>query len=102
MDRYAILDRFNRVIKYRHEEEIKEKIKPYYIRRLKENVLKELPPKMFKDVFVELPKKKKKAYMDLIKGRSEVTQESQAATIVLRARQFLDFPELIDMRNPFC
>jgi len=100
MDRYAILDRFNRVIKYRHEEEIKEKIKPYYIRRLKENVLKELPPKMFKDVFVELPKKEKKAYMDLIKGKSEVTQESQAATIVLRARQFLDFPELLDMRNP--
>jgi SWI/SNF-related matrix-associated actin-dependent regulator 1 of chromatin subfamily A len=39
-----------------HPEELHERIKHYFIRRKKEEVLKELPPKVFVDVPVEMPK----------------------------------------------
>lgn len=100
MNRYAIVDNYRRVIRYRNEGEVKEKINPYYVRRLKCDVLTQLPPKIFKDIFVDLPERERRVYRDLIKGKAEITQEMQAATVILRARQFLDFPELIDLRNP--
>ena len=45
-----------------NEEELHEKIKGYFIRRKKEDVLKELPPKVFVDVPVLLDKDYKKKY----------------------------------------
>lgn len=100
MNRHAILNEYNRVIRYLHVDEVKEKIRPYYVRRLKEEVLKDLPPKIFKDIYVELPIRERRVYNDLIKGKNEITEELMAATKVLRARQFLNFPEVLDLRNP--
>jgi SNF2 family DNA or RNA helicase len=38
-------------------------------------------------------------YKKIIKGKSDVTSESSAAELMLRARQFLDFPEIVGMHN---
>ena len=100
MERYAVTNYFKAVVGYKNVDEVKEKIEPYYLRRLKHVVLKDLPEKIYKDVFVELSNKEMKLYKDLIKKKNEVTSEAMAATVVLRARQFCDFPEILDMRNP--
>ena len=40
-----------------------------------------------------------KIYKDLISGASEITEEDAALTRLIRVRQFLNFPEIIQMRN---
>ena len=99
MERYAEYDYFGAVKGYHHIKEVSDKIAPYYIRRLKEEVLKDLPPKIFKDMHVELSDKNMKAYKDLIKKRNEITENASAVELLIRARQFLDFPEILGMHN---
>lgn len=99
MERYAEYDYFGAVKGYHHIKEVSDKIAPYYLRRLKEEVLKDLPPKIFKDMHVELSDKNMRAYKDLIKKRSEITENSTAVELLIRARQFLDFPEILGMHN---
>lgn len=99
MERHAEYDWFGAVKGYRFIEEVRQKIEPYYLRRLKEVVLKDLPPKMFKDMRVELSDKNMKDYKRLIKGCTSITEEAQAIEVLIRARQFLDFPEIVGMRN---
>lgn len=99
MERHAVFDNFGNPKAYIHVQEVRDKITPYYIRRQKEKVLKDLPEKLHKDVYVELGKAEYKLYKDIIKGAHEITGEDQAAIRLLRTRQFLDFPELLDLRN---
>ena len=99
MDNHAIKDHFGQVTGYYGVQEVRDKINPYYIRRLKEKVLKDLPPKLYKDIYVDLPEKEMKIYKDLISGASEITEEDAALTRLIRVRQFLNFPEIIRMRN---
>lgn len=99
MERYAEYDYFGVVKGYHHIKEVSEKIAPYYLRRLKEDVLKDLPPKMFKDMHVELSPKNMKAYNDLVKKKNEITENARAVELLIRARQFLDFPEILGMHN---
>lgn len=99
MERHAVKDFFGQVTGYVNVQEVRDKINPYYIRRLKENVLKDLPPKLYKDVYVDLPPREMKIYRDLISGANEITSEDLALTRIIRVRQFLNFPELLDFRN---
>lgn len=98
--RYADLDYWGAVKRYKNVQEVKDKINPYYLRRTKDVVLKDLPPKIFKDVYVELPSREMKLYKDILKGKTKVTEESEAAVLMMRLRQFCDFPEILDFRNP--
>lgn len=99
MERHAIFDNFGNPKAYIHVQEVRDKIVPYYIRRQKEKVLKDLPEKLHKDIYVELGKAEYRLYKDIIKGAHEITEEEQAAVRILRTRQFLDFPELLGMHN---
>lgn len=99
MERYAEYDYFGSVKGYHRVNEVRDKIEPYYLRRLKEVVFKDLPPKIFKDLHVELSDKNMRDYKKIIKGKSDITAEASAAELVIRARQFLDFPEIIGLHN---
>ena len=99
MERYAEYDYFGAVKGYHHIKEVSDKISPYYLRRKKEEVLKDLPPKLFKDMHVELSAKNMKAYKALIKKKNEITENATAAELLIRARQFLDFPEILGLHN---
>ena len=99
MERYAEYDYFGAVKGYHHIKEVSDKIAPYYLRRLKEEVLKDLPPKIHKDMMVELSPKNLKAYKDLVKKKNEITENASAMELVMRARQFLDFPEILGLHN---
>ena len=99
MARYAEYDYFGSVKGYHRVNEVRDKIAPYYLRRLKEVVFKDLPPKLFKDLHVELSDKNMRDYKKISNGKSEITAEAAAAELVIRARQFLDFPEIIGLHN---
>lgn len=99
MERYAEYDYFGAVKGYHHIKEVADKISPYYLRRKKEEVLKDLPPKLFKDMHVELSAKNMKAYKDLVKKKNDITENASAAELLIRARQFLDFPEILGIHN---
>ena len=99
MERYAEYDYFGAVKGYHHIKEVSDKISPYYLRRKKEEVLKDLPPKLFKDMHVELSAKNMKAYKDLVKKKNDITENASAAELLIRARQFLDFPEILGIHN---
>ena len=99
MERYAEYDYFGAVKGYHRIAEVSTKIDPYYLRRQKEEVLKDLPPKIFKDMHVQLSPANMKAYMDIVKKRSEITTEASAIELLIRARQFLDFPEILGLHN---
>jgi len=99
LERYAEFDWFGGIKGYHHVQEVSDKIAPYYLRRVKEKVLKDLPPKIYKDMHVIMSDKNMKAYKDIIKGKSAITEDKQATEMIMRARQFLDFPEIVNMHN---
>ena len=96
LDRYAIRDEYNAVTGYINVDEVRSTIEPYFLRRLKEEVAKELPEKIFKNVYVELSTEERKIYNAIRNHTHEITQEAEAITAILRARQFCDAPVLVD------
>lgn len=100
LERYANLDFFGRVLGYKNIGQVREKIAPYYLRRLKTQVLKDLPPLLYKDIYVELEPKEMKEYNEIVKGKSKVITESDAMSLLIKARQFCDFPQIVGLKNP--
>ena len=96
LDRYAIRNEYNGVIAYVKVEEVRKTIEPYFLRRLKKDVAKELPDKIFKNVYVELSTEERKIYNAIRNQAHKITEEAQAITAVLRARQFCNAPGLVD------
>ena len=76
IEKYAILDYFGSIKGYKNIGEVKEKIRPFYIRRLKEKVLKDLPEKIFTDLHVELDSKCLKEYKKIASRKHEITKEN--------------------------
>ena len=97
MWRYAIRDEYNAVLEYKNVEDFYKTIRPFFIRRLKKDVAKDLPDKLFKAKYITLPKEELKLYEELVNQEHHITCEAEAMTVVLRARQFCDSPGLLDM-----
>lgn len=85
-------------------EELKKKISPYILRRLKSDVLKDLPPKVEQHIFVEMEPEQKKLYDErqayfhkIIKGSIETEGLANSQFILLQAltelRQLASIPE---------
>lgn len=100
MKRHAIYNYFGAVEGYKHVEEVKEKITPYYIRRLKKNVLTDLPDKIFQDIYVEFDNKAMKEYRKLASRKHEITEEKEAIVALIRCRQYCNFPATIGIDKP--
>lgn len=81
--------------------------RPFVLRRTKEKILKELPPKTENDVYLELTEKQKALYkktVEMIRAtiddayRSKTSQQAQiiALTAILKLRQLCVSPRLLD------
>lgn len=99
MEKYAIHDYWGAVKGYKNIDEVKHKIRPFYVRRLKENVIDDLPDKIYIDLRVKLDPKAQKDYDKIAKRKHEITEESAAIEAIIRCRQFCDFPELLKLRH---
>lgn len=95
MQRHAETDYFGKVVRYRRIGEVREKIAPYFIRRLKKDVLKDLPDKVYSNRMVELSAAEKKVYRELAENGHSATEDAAALVAVIRCKQFCDSPRLI-------
>lgn len=95
LSKYADLDIWGNVVGYKNIEEVTEKISPYFIRRLKKDVLDDLPSKIYQNIIVNLSSKEKTIYKSLAEAKHDITNDAEAMTCVLRCKQFCDFPELV-------
>ena len=98
MWRYAIRDEYNAVREYKNVDDFYKTVRPFFIRRLKKDVAKELPPKLFKAKYIELSPDEQKLYDELVSKTHHITTDAEAMTVVLRARQFCDSPGLLDLQ----
>lgn len=87
LQRHATTDFFGRITSYRNIGEVSAKIENFYLRRLKEQVLKDLPAKIFSNRIVELTKEELTLYKELAKRSKGITEGAEAMTAMLRCRQ---------------
>ena len=62
VNKYCIKDRFNGIIGYKNLGDLKIHLSHYMLRRKKEDVLTELPPKLFENIYVEFNNEEKIIY----------------------------------------
>lgn len=101
LDRYAIKDFFGSIIGYKPEglAEIKHLVGPYILRRTKEEVLPELPPKLYENRVVEFTQAERRAYKQLTKEVMDDILEDigGGAVHTLRCKQFTSYPPILGM-----
>lgn len=94
LDKYAIKDFWQSIIGYKNVHEVKEIIKPFFLRREKEKVLKDLPKKIYKNIYVSLSEEERKIYDKLAEGKHEKYFDEEPMVLAIRCKQFCDFPQL--------
>jgi SNF2 family DNA or RNA helicase len=95
MQRHAKTDNFGKVEKYRRIGEVREKIMPHFIRRLKKDVLHDLPDKVYSNRMVAMSNTEKKVYNALASHGHEATRDTEALVATIRCKQFCDTPMLV-------
>lgn len=100
--RYINYDWNGKITGYKNLEELHLLTSPYILRRKKQDVLKELPPKIYSDFPLELDKKTSKAYEaicdEFLQWLREQTGKNWHASVlekIIRLRQFVEFPEIV-------
>jgi len=103
--RYVIKGYFGEIADYRRLDEVHDKLKTIMFRRLKSEVLKDLPPKVYNDILIDLSQKQRKFYNDvknqILESKSEDVEDKINAQAKLLAnitflREVCDSCELID------
>ena len=99
---HCTTNRYGGVIGYKGIEIIRHKIAPHYLRRLKEDVLTELPPKTMNDVWLEMSKKEWRLYEGIKEQILAIIRENPTLktgnilTEILRLKQCTDDARLLD------
>jgi len=94
--RHIETDFWGRVTGYKRISEVKERIQPFFIRRLKRDVLRDLPDKIYENRMVVLSPKERDVYDSLADHGHEATEDVEAVVAIIRCKQFCDWPEIVD------
>lgn len=94
--RHVETDFYGKVTGYKRLSEVTEKIQPFFIRRLKRDVLEDLPDKIYENRVVLLSKKEADIYDSLASNGHEVTEDAEAVVAIIRCKQFCNWPSMID------
>jgi SNF2 family DNA or RNA helicase len=89
-------DFWGKVTGYKRLGEVSKRIEPYFIRRLKKDVLKDLPNKIYENRTVLLTPEERKIYKALASGGHEATEDTQAIVACIRCKQFCNWPKMVD------
>lgn len=104
MEEYTLKDGYGNVSGYKNLEKLKMKLEPYMIRRLKQDVLHELPPKLFENIYIEFSPEERRLYTavqeDIKKelnqlGLSHIKYLHEARVKMIRLKQLTNTCELI-------
>ena len=102
---YCIKDKYGSIIGYKNLEKLKTKIEPYFLRRLKSEVLTELPPKTYENIYSEFSPEELRLYVaiqeeimeDLVKLKmTDRRYLSKALVKMLRLKQMTGSSEIIN------
>jgi SNF2 family DNA or RNA helicase len=105
---YCMKDKYGSIIGYKNLSKLKAKIEPYFIRRLKSQVLHELPPKTYEDIYSEFSEEERRLYVAIqeeiledlkIMGMTDRKYLSKALVKMLRLKQMTGTSELINNKN---
>jgi len=103
-EKYCQKDRWGSIKGYKNLDILKEELKPFMIRRLKSNVLEQLPAKMYENIFIDLSPEEREMYKAVQRGIVEELKElgmtkrrglKKALTRTLRLKQVTGSLELI-------
>jgi SNF2 family DNA or RNA helicase len=94
--RHIETDFWGRVVGYKRLSEVTKRIEPFFIRRLKKDVLKDLPDKIYENKVITLSPDEREIYGKLADGGHEATEDEQAIVAVIRCKQFCNWPPKID------
>ena len=94
--RYVEQDFWGRVTGYKRLGEVSKRIQPFFLRRLKKDVLKDLPDKIYENRFVVLTPEEKRLYEELAEGGHEATEDAEAIVAIIRCKQFCNWPAMVD------
>jgi len=93
--KHVVLDFFGAIKGYKNIQEVQEKIAPFFIRRLKKNILKQLPDKIFENKIIALSEEEKRIYGEIKKGKHECVKDAEAIVRAIRCKQFCNFPQML-------
>jgi len=93
--RYVTTDFFGAIKGYKNIQEVQDRIAPFFIRRLKKDVLSQLPDKIYENRVIVLSPEEKKIYNEIKKGKHELTKDSEAMVRAIRCKQFCNFPQML-------
>lgn len=96
-ERYVLLDKWGGVVGYKRLSEVGDIIKPFFIRRLKKDVLPDLPDKVFQNKVICLSPREAKVYKALAEKGHAATEDAEAMVAIIRCKQFCDYPPFVDM-----
>jgi len=94
--RHVNTDLWGRVTGYKRVAEVSRKIQPFFLRRLKKDVLADLPDKIYENRFVVMTPKEKAIYDALAENGHEATEDVAAIVSIIRCKQFCNLPSQVD------
>ena len=94
--RYVETDFWGRVTGYKKIGEVSQKIQPFFLRRLKRDVLKDLPDKVYENRIVAMDPAEQAIYKQLASQGHVATEDALAVVAVIRCKQFCNYPSMID------
>ncbi|MCK9154609.1 MAG: SNF2-related protein [Paludibacteraceae bacterium] len=99
---HMVTDIFGTVKGYKKLLEVQEKIAPFFIRRLKKDVLKDLPEKLYENKVISLSDEEMKIYKMIKAGKHPCVIDNQngqpcsAMVRAIRCMQFINFPQMLE------
>lgn len=94
--RHVNTDLWGRVTGYKRVTEVSRRIQPFFLRRLKKDVLADLPDKIYENRFVVMTPNEKDVYDSLAEQGHEVTEDVAAIVAIIRCKQFCNLPSYVD------
>lgn len=95
IQKHADVDFWGKIVGYKNIDDVRKRIASCFLRRLKKDVLADLPPKVYENRMVVMSAEEKKTYDELASCGHAATEEVSAMVAIIRCKQFCDHPQLI-------
>lgn len=95
IQKHAETDFWGKITGYKNIDDVRKRISHCFLRRLKKDVLADLPPKVYENRMVSLSADERRVYNELASGGHAATEDAAAMVAIIRCKQFCDNPQLI-------
>ena len=89
-------DFWGKITGYKRLGEVTKRVEPFMLRRLKKDVLRDLPDKIYQNRIITLSDEEYSIYRALADGGHKATENEQAIVACIRCKQFCNYPPMVD------